>query len=53
MKTRISLLRKMGADRPYTQSKPLEIVEAELDDPGPGELLIKMAAAGCAIPICR
>ncbi|MBC7145385.1 MAG: alcohol dehydrogenase catalytic domain-containing protein [Thioclava marina] len=46
MKTKISLLRKMGAERPYTESKPLEIVEADLDDPGPGELLIKMAAAG-------
>ncbi len=46
MKTKISLLRKMGATRPYSESKPLEVVEAELDDPGPGEVLIKMAAAG-------
>ncbi|AQS46842.1 MULTISPECIES: zinc-dependent alcohol dehydrogenase family protein [Thioclava] len=46
MKTRIALLREMGKARPYTDSQPLEIVEAELDDPGPGELLIKMSAAG-------
>ena len=46
MKTRIALLREMGKARPYSDSKPLEIVEAELDDPGPGELLIKMSAAG-------
>ena len=46
MKTRIALLREMGAPRPYDQSKPLHIVEAELSDPGPGELLVKMAAAG-------
>ncbi|QDC10006.1 zinc-binding dehydrogenase [Oceanicola sp. D3] len=46
MKTRVALLREMGAARPYSQSKPLQIVEAELAPPGPGELLVKMAAAG-------
>lgn len=46
MKTRITLLRAMGAERPYTESRPLEIVEAELDAPGPGEVLVRMAAAG-------
>ncbi|CAM4004690.1 zinc-dependent alcohol dehydrogenase family protein [Palleronia rufa] len=46
MKTRIALLREMGAQRPYTESKPLEIVEADLDGPGPGELRVKIAAAG-------
>lgn len=46
MKTRIALLREMGAARPYSQSKPLEVIEADLAEPGPGELLVKMAAAG-------
>lgn len=46
MKTRIALLSESGLPRPYTRSKPIEIVEAELDDPGPGELRIKVAAAG-------
>lgn len=46
MKARITLLRKSGAARPYTDSKPLEIVEADLGEPGPGELRVKMAAAG-------
>jgi alcohol dehydrogenase len=46
MKTRIALLREMGLPRPYGRSRPLEIVEAELADPGPGELLVKLAAAG-------
>ncbi|MBB3988283.1 zinc-dependent alcohol dehydrogenase family protein [Sagittula sp. NFXS13] len=46
MKTRIALLREMKLPRPYTDSKPLSIVEAELEDPGPGELRIKIAAAG-------
>lgn len=46
MKTRIALLRQMGNARPYADTKPIEIVEAELSEPGSGELLIKMAAAG-------
>lgn len=46
MKTRAAVLREMGASRPYTESLPLEIVELELDPPGPGEMLIKVGAAG-------
>lgn len=46
MKTRIALLREMGLPRPYANSRPLEVVEAELADPGPGELLVRIAAAG-------
>ncbi|TGN32227.1 alcohol dehydrogenase, partial [Paracoccus liaowanqingii] len=46
MKAQVTLLREAGAARPYTDSRPLEIVEATVQDPGPGELLIKMAAAG-------
>ncbi|WP_018716321.1 zinc-dependent alcohol dehydrogenase family protein [Arhodomonas aquaeolei] len=46
MKTEIALLREMGARRPYTDSRPLEIVEAELDEPGSGEMVVRMAAAG-------
>jgi alcohol dehydrogenase len=36
----------MGAPAPYSQSKPLEIVEVDLDPPGEGEVLIRMRAAG-------
>ncbi len=46
MKTRIAMLRETGRPRPYTESRPIEIVEAELADPGPGELRIRIAAAG-------
>ena len=46
MKTKIALLREMGSARPYTESKPIEIVEAQLTAPQSGELLIKIAAAG-------
>lgn len=46
MRARIALLRSMGAARPYQETKPLEIVEADLEDPGFGEVRVKMAAAG-------
>lgn len=46
MKTKIALVREMGRPQPYAQSRPIEIVEADLDDPGPSELRVKMAAAG-------
>jgi alcohol dehydrogenase len=36
----------MGAPAPYAESRPLEIVELELDPPGPGELLLRVRAAG-------
>src|SRR5436190_1934077 len=46
MRTRAAVLREMGAPAPYAESRPIEIVELELDPPGPGEVLIKVGAAG-------
>src|SRR5262245_29727794 len=46
MKIRAALLKQMGLPRPYAQSRPLTIVELELDPPGPGEVLVKIRAAG-------
>lgn len=46
MKTRIAMLKQMGAARPYDTSRPIEIVTADLTGPGPGELRVKIAAAG-------
>jgi Zn-dependent alcohol dehydrogenase len=46
MRVRSAVLREMGAAPPYAESRPLEIVELELDSPGPGELLVKVRAAG-------
>jgi len=46
VKTRISLLPQMGIPRPYNETQPLQIVEADLEAPGPDELLIKILAAG-------
>jgi alcohol dehydrogenase len=46
MKIKAAVLRAMGAPAPYAKSKPLSIEEVELDPPGPGEVLVKVAAAG-------
>nr|MBA2522314.1 zinc-binding dehydrogenase [Solirubrobacterales bacterium] len=46
MKVRAAVLREMGSPPPYAESRPLEITEVELDPPGPGELLVRVGAAG-------
>lgn len=46
MKINAAVLRQVGADAPYANSRPLHIEELDLDPPGPGEVLIKMRAAG-------
>lgn len=46
MKCRAAVLHEMGAARPYADSRPIRIEEVELDPPGPGEVLVKIAAAG-------
>ena len=46
MKVRGAVLREMGLPRPYAESRPLEIVELDLAPPGPGELLVRVRAAG-------
>lgn len=46
MKTRAAVLTQIGAPAPYAQSKPMEIWEVDLAPPGPGEVLVRVAAAG-------
>ena len=46
MKTRAAILSEMGHPRPYAQTRPLAIEEVDLDSPGPGEVLVRMRAAG-------
>lgn len=46
MKIRAAVLREMGRPAPYAKSKPLSVEEVDLDPPGPGEVLVKVAAAG-------
>ena len=46
MQVKAAMLRATGAKPPYAASRPLEIVEVDLDPPGRGEVLVKVAAAG-------
>ncbi|MFO1310800.1 MAG: zinc-dependent alcohol dehydrogenase family protein [Burkholderiales bacterium] len=46
MKIRAAVLSASGAPTPYAQSRPLSIEELDLAPPGPGEVLVKIAAAG-------
>ncbi|MGP9498989.1 zinc-dependent alcohol dehydrogenase family protein [Halomonas sp. AOP43-D1-4] len=46
MKTRAAVLREMKPAKPYSASRPLELVDLELDDPGSGEVLVRIRAAG-------
>jgi alcohol dehydrogenase len=41
-----AVLREMGLPAPYAESLPLAIEELQLDGPGPGELLVRVGAAG-------
>lgn len=46
MKTRAAVLHELNQPAPFADSKPLKIEEIDLDAPGPGEVLVKMTAAG-------
>ena len=46
MRIKAAVLGKMGAEPPYAETRPLAIEELELDPPGPGEVLVRIVAAG-------
>jgi alcohol dehydrogenase len=46
MIVRAAVLKESGVAGPYAASRPLEIEELELAPPGPGELLVRVRAAG-------
>jgi alcohol dehydrogenase len=46
MKTKAAVLYEMGRGQPYAESLPLVIDEITLEAPGPGEVLVEIAAAG-------
>ena len=46
MKIEAAILRTRGAPMPYADSRPLRIETIELDPPGKGEVLVRIAAAG-------
>lgn len=46
MKVRSAVLRQAGAARPYDASEPLRWEQLELAEPGPGEVRVRVRAAG-------
>jgi alcohol dehydrogenase len=46
MKTKAAVLYEMGAPPPYDESLPLVVADITLGNPGPGEVLVEIAAAG-------
>src|SRR6478752_6465433 len=46
MRIRGAVLEQIGLPRPYAESQPLQVTDLELDDPGDGELLVRIEAAG-------
>jgi alcohol dehydrogenase len=46
MKVRAAVLTRTGAAAPYATSRPLQIMQIDLAPPGPGEVLVRVMAAG-------
>ena len=46
IKSKTAVLQEMGRPRPYRSSCPLTIEDVTLDPPGPGEVLVRVRAAG-------
>jgi alcohol dehydrogenase len=46
MKMRAAVLRAAGLPAPFAGSRPFEVTDVELSGPGPGEVLVRIAAAG-------
>jgi alcohol dehydrogenase len=46
MKIKAAVLYETGLPRPFAQSRPLRIEEIDLEGPGEGEVLVKVAGAG-------
>jgi alcohol dehydrogenase len=46
MKVRAAVLRRIGVEPPYAETKPLSIETVELDPPGRDEVLVRIGAAG-------
>lgn len=46
MRIRGAVLERIGAETPFATSKPITVSELDLGEPGPGELLVRIEAAG-------
>jgi alcohol dehydrogenase len=54
MKMKAGVLTVCGAPRPFAKSKPIHVLEVELDPPGEGEVLVKVGRRrALPLPICR
>jgi len=46
MRIRGAVLERIGAQAPFADSRPISVCDLELAEPGPGELLVRIEAAG-------
>ncbi|MGI9245911.1 MAG: zinc-dependent alcohol dehydrogenase family protein [Steroidobacteraceae bacterium] len=46
LRIKAAVLRELGSPGPYAETRPLRIEEFELAPPGPGEVLVRVRAAG-------
>lgn len=46
MRIRAAVLDRMGSSAPYAQTRPVSVETIELGDPGPGEVRVRITAAG-------
>lgn len=46
MRIRGAVLERIGARAPFAESRPIVVCDLELAEPGPGELLVRIEAAG-------
>ena len=46
MRIKAAVLNRIGLPAPYSESRPLEVVDLDLAPPGRGELLVRIVAAG-------
>jgi alcohol dehydrogenase len=46
MKMTAAIMFEQGLERPFAQSQPLKIETVDLEGPGAGEVLVRIAAAG-------
>jgi alcohol dehydrogenase len=46
MRIKAAVLHEVGRSRPYAESRPLSVEDLDIDPPGPGEVLLRIGAAG-------
>ena len=49
IKSRAAVLFDMGLPRPFSKSKPIKVIDIDIDPPGFDEVLVKVSAAGLCL----